>query len=101
MNAHRASIGPAMLDQRRTFESVDDACSAFKAGHINEDTLIEVLSALPTTPQNHLYSEEWRDSWSPVRGPIYDLGQAFDQGLISASVHDRALDAMIKAGHEA
>lgn len=90
-----------MLDQRSAYRSVLEVSTAFNSGKIDETAFIASVVALPVVRQNPLPAEPWWDSWSPNQGPLRDLRKSFSMGLISASLHDAALGAMIKAGHEA
>lgn len=80
---------------------MSEAIEGLKSHALDAQRFVDFVAHIPAVHQNPLPSQPFWDSWTRVEGPLAELGKAFDHGDIPADVHDAALDAMIKAGHEA
>jgi hypothetical protein len=82
-------------------KAVLDAAIAFYQASITEPELIAALIALPIVEQAPAPDEPWYDAIIRVRGPVSDLQRCFGAGLIPGPVFERAVHAMLDAGHHA
>lgn len=83
------------------YPSILDATVGFYQNTITEPELIESLIALPIVEQAPLPDVPWYDAVIRIRGPVSDLQRCFGAGLIPGAVFERAIVAMLDAGHQA
>jgi hypothetical protein len=84
-----------------SFSSVREAAAAYASGDLSDEDFINAVVSLPVVKQAEIPKRDWWDEWAPRNGPIADVGVAFDERMIPDALHDRAIAAMFKAGHEA
>lgn len=84
-----------------TFASVHEAAIACSHRDIDDQGFVEAVVSLPIVKQAEIPKRDWWDDWAPRSGPVAAVGKAFDEHLIPDALHDRAIAAMFKAGHEA
>lgn len=87
-------------EQSSAFTSVDAAARAYAAGKLDDAGFTAAVVLLPVVKQTPM-PDHWFDDWARVDGPLFDLGEAFTQGHISAQMHDDACRAMLLGGHSA
>ena len=87
-------------EQSSAFTSVNAAARTYAAGQLDDAGFIAAVVRLPVVKQNPI-PDRWFDDWARIGGPLFDLGEAFTQGRISAQLHDDAGRAMLLGGHSA
>lgn len=87
-------------EQSSAFTSVNAAARAYAAGQLDDAGFIAAVVLLPVVKQNPI-PDHWFDDLARVDGPLFDLGETFTQGFISAQLHDDACRTMLLGGHSA
>lgn len=87
-------------EQSSSFTSVAAAARAYAAGQLDDAGFTAAVVRLPVLKQNPM-PDHWFDDRARVDGPLFNVGEAFTQGLISAQLHDDAARAMLLGGHSA
>jgi hypothetical protein len=83
------------------YATVHEACAAFAAGQIDEETLFRSLVSLPIVKQAKRPDEKWFDAIVVNRGPVYQLRREAYRGTITPAIYSRSVQAMLDAGHAA
>ena len=83
------------------YATVGEACSAFYDGRLTEDELVSVLVAFPPVTEAPLPDAAWFDAITRNDGPVSELQEAHRTHLLTGEAYERAINAMLDAGHEA
>ena len=92
---------PGTATHALSFSSVIEAADAFAKGELGDQDFIDAVVALPIVKQAEIPKRDWWDDWAPRNGPVAAVGEAFAEHKIPDALHDLAISAMFKAGHEA